>query len=148
MEKKFGEYLKTKREEKDWTINQLATYSGVSNAQISRIENGQRGVPKPETIRKLSEALKVPYDEMMDEAGYAPSPEWATSKDIKDLKKMLETDAPIMFDGVPIEGEQKQRVMDVLTGLFWEAKKMNKETYGRKKNNSKNNTSDSSDSKE
>lgn len=62
-------------------------------------------------------------------------PDWATAKDFRDFKKMLEEDAPVMFDGVPIEGEARQRVMDVLTGLFWEAKEMNKKTYGRKKKN-------------
>ena len=62
------------------------------------------------------------------------TPSWATSKDKNDFKKMLEDDAPVMFDGVPIEGEARQRVMDVLTGLFWEAKELNKKTYGRKKN--------------
>lgn len=72
-------------------------------------------------------------------------PEWATSKDIRDFKKMLESDVPIMFDGVPIEGEARQRVMDVLTGLFWEAKEMNKKTYGRKKDNK---TDTSEDNKE
>lgn len=61
------------------------------------------------------------------------TPDWATAKDIRDFKKMLEDDAPVMFDGVPIEGEARQRVMDILTGLFWEAKELNKKTYGRKK---------------
>ncbi|MNP74749.1 hypothetical protein D3C76_1716750 [compost metagenome] len=68
-------------------------------------------------------------------------PEWATAKDIADFKRMLEDDQPVMFDGVPIEGEKRQRVMDILSGLFWEAKELNKKTYGRKKNNT-NNTSD------
>ena len=52
------------------TVNQLAMYSGVSSAGISRIENGKRGVPKPATIRKLADALKVPYEELMASAGY------------------------------------------------------------------------------
>lgn len=60
------------------------------------------------------------------------APYWATPKDIRDFKRMLEDDAPVMFDGVPIEGEARQRVMDILTGLFWEAKEMNKKTYGKK----------------
>ncbi|WP_407306425.1 hypothetical protein [Desulfosporosinus sp. SB140] len=57
-------------------------------------------------------------------------PSRATSKDKRDFKKMLEEDDDLMFDGVPIEGEDQQRIKDVLTGLFWEAKQMNK----RKKN--------------
>lgn len=63
----------------------------------------------------------------------SPIPSWATSKDVRDFKKMLEDDEPVMFDGVPIEGEARQRVKDILTGLFWESKEMNKKTYGRKK---------------
>jgi len=129
MNAEFGSYLKSVREGKGLTLNQLATYSGISNAQISRIENGHRGVPKPESIRKLAEALKVPYEEMMEAAGYISEqaiPEWATSKDKRDFKKLLEDDTEIMFDGVPLSDEDKRRVMDVLTGLFWEAKQMNK----------------------
>lgn len=136
----FGLYLRTLREKRGLTINQLSTESGISNAQISRIENGLRNSPKPNTIKRLAKVLNVDYQEMLYKAGYIEdigihyeTPEWATAKDIRDFKKMLEDDAPIMFDGVPIEGQAKQRVLDVLTGLFWEAKEMNKETYGRRK---------------
>lgn len=33
------------------TVNQLAVYSGISSATISKIENGKRGTPKPATIK-------------------------------------------------------------------------------------------------
>jgi len=49
---------------------------------------------------------------------------------------MLEDDDDdLMFDGIPIRGEDRQRIKDVLTGLFWEAEQMNK----RKKNPSNTN---------
>ncbi|ASB87308.1 helix-turn-helix domain-containing protein [Bacillus sonorensis] len=66
----FGDHLRQLRERKKLTVNQLAMYSGVSSAGISRIENGKRGVPKPATIRKLANALKIPYEELMASAGY------------------------------------------------------------------------------
>ncbi|KKB75311.1 MULTISPECIES: transcriptional regulator [Bacillus] len=66
----FGSHLRQLRERKKLTVNQLAMYSGVSSAGISRIENGKRGVPKPATIRKLADALKIPYEELMASAGY------------------------------------------------------------------------------
>jgi repressor LexA len=66
----FGDYLKQVRQAKGMTINQLAMYSKISSAQLSRIENGKRGVPKPATIKKLSDALKVPYELLMGKAGY------------------------------------------------------------------------------
>lgn len=99
----FGTYLKQQREHKQWSINQLAEAAGISNSQISRIENGLRGVPKPSTLRKIADALGVSYTEMMKNAGYwgdhdsveqhshdsyrSSVPEWATSKDRRDFKK-------------------------------------------------------------
>lgn len=69
----FGEYLRRKRERKGYSVNQLALYSGVSAAQISRIENGVRNAPKPETIFKLAVALDVSSTEMMAAAGHIPT---------------------------------------------------------------------------
>ncbi|MEC0369433.1 transcriptional regulator [Paenibacillus chibensis] len=141
MVNEFGSTLKRLREQKGYTINQLAEAAGISNSQISRMENGLRGIPKAPTIRKLADALEAPYGELMGAAGYLEdrdginqaetTPEWATSKDKRDFKKMLEEDGELMFDGIPLDQEDKQRIKDVLTGLFWEAKHMNK----RKKNN-------------
>lgn len=39
---------------------------------------------------------------------------------------MLEEDDELMFDGIPLDEKDRQRIKDVLTGLFWEAKQMNK----------------------
>ncbi|WP_238656196.1 transcriptional regulator [Paenibacillus piscarius] len=137
MAEEFGNYLRQLREEKGLTINQLAALAGISGAQISRMENGLRGVPKPATLRKIAEATGVSYEELMSKAGYLTGadshnedtvPEWATSKDKRDFRQMLEDDGELMFDGIPLNKEDKQRIKDVLTGLFWEAKQMNKRT--------------------
>ncbi|MEK3900733.1 MULTISPECIES: helix-turn-helix domain-containing protein [unclassified Paenibacillus] len=137
MAEEFGYYLRQLREGKGLTINQLAALAGISGAQISRIENGLRGVPKPATLRKIAEATDVSYEELMAHAGYLTEtesttegavPAWATSKDKRDFRQMLEDDGELMFDGIPLNKEDKQRIKDVLTGLFWEAKQMNKRT--------------------
>jgi repressor LexA len=70
----FGKYLKELREKRGLKMNQLAMYSGVSAALISRIESGERGVPKPDTIQKLADTLKVPYEELMRKAGHLDLP--------------------------------------------------------------------------
>lgn len=133
----FGNYLKQLRERKGLTINQLSTLAGISGAQISRIENGLRGVPKPATLRKIAEATDSSYEELMGHAGHLTElesstegavPAWATSRDKRDFRQMLEDDGELMFDGIPLNKEDKQRIKDVLTGLFWEAKQMNKRT--------------------
>jgi HTH-type transcriptional regulator, competence development regulator len=66
----FGKYIKKIRESKGLTLNQVALYSDISAAQLSRIENGKRGVPKPNTIKGIAEALKCDYNHLMKIAGY------------------------------------------------------------------------------
>lgn len=68
--KEFGEYLKSVRKEKRMTIRQLELYSKVSNAYISQLERGDRGLPSPEILKKLSQPLGVDYNELMVKAGY------------------------------------------------------------------------------
>jgi len=47
----------------------LAAASGISTATISRLEAGLH-MPTPETLLQLSEALRVPHEELMRAAGY------------------------------------------------------------------------------
>lgn len=39
---------------------------------------------------------------------------------------MLEEDPEVMFDGVPMDEDDRERVIQVLEALFWDAKKRNK----------------------
>lgn len=68
--KEFGEYLKEKRTEKKLTIRQLELRSGVSNAYISQMERGIKDIPSPDILKKLSTALGVTYEDLMEKAGY------------------------------------------------------------------------------
>lgn len=51
-------YVKAWRIERDLTVDELADLSGVSNGQISDIEN-EKGGYSPESLDKLAKALKV-----------------------------------------------------------------------------------------
>jgi HTH-type transcriptional regulator, competence development regulator len=84
----FGEYIRSLRKKKDITINQLSLYSGISASQLSRIESGKRGIPKPPTIEKLANALKVDYAELMEKAGYIDeiTPEFITEVNGEKIK--------------------------------------------------------------
>ncbi|MFS0647456.1 helix-turn-helix domain-containing protein [Siminovitchia sp. 179-K 8D1 HS] len=66
----FSKYLKKLREENKLSIRQLALYSNVSPAYLSQIENGSRGTPSPEVLKKLYKPLKVPYENLLRAAGY------------------------------------------------------------------------------
>ncbi|SDM18295.1 transcriptional repressor LexA [Bacillus sp. OK048] len=67
---KFGEYLRELRKERGLSIRQLEKKTGVSNAYLSQIENGKKGLPSPDILKKISEPLKVGYEELMEKAGY------------------------------------------------------------------------------
>lgn len=132
--------------ERDITKYRLAKDAKIPYTTLIKILDGTTKHPQIDSLKQIADYFDKPVDYFTENTDHEKRvPEWATPKDIHDFKKMLEEDAPVMFDGVPIEGESRQRVLDVLTGLFWDAKQMNKKTYGRK--NTKKNTTDNNDKK-
>ncbi|MEZ2737245.1 helix-turn-helix domain-containing protein [Aneurinibacillus aneurinilyticus] len=127
----FGQFLRNLRNKKDMTVNQLAMYSGVSAAAISRIENGKRGVPKPETIRKIAEALKVPYEELMEAAGYLPEENQSSSQ-----KQSLLNDPELniaFYDGYDeLSPEEQEAVKEIVKNTIETFKKMKAERANKK----------------
>ena len=107
-------------------MKELGEAFNLAESTISGYENETRK-PDIETVQKLADFFGVSTDYLLGREK-APNiiPAWATAKDKRDFKKMLEEDGELMFDGVPINENDRQRIMDVLTGLFWEAKQMNK----------------------
>lgn len=95
--REFGKYLKQLREQKDISIRQLSHISGVSYAYISQLENGNRGIPKPEILEKLAPHLNIEYEAFMERAGYidldkikkSDEPK-LTLKDERDIEKKLQ----------------------------------------------------------
>lgn len=68
----FAQFVLTKLGERNMKPSQLAHYSGVSAAEISRLLAGRR-VPSLKTIKKLAEALRVTEEDLMKAAGYIKS---------------------------------------------------------------------------
>lgn len=66
----LGEYLKQIRNEKLISQRELAEKSGISNAEISRIESGERQKPSPDALRAIAPVLGLSYETLMDKAGY------------------------------------------------------------------------------
>lgn len=66
----IGDYIRSLREARGWGVNKLALMSGVSNAEISRIENKERKRPHPDTLIKIARALNHPVEEFYRILGY------------------------------------------------------------------------------
>lgn len=123
----FSQRLKQLRTEKKMTHEAMANYLGITRQGYGNYENGSRE-PDFETTKKIAEFFDVTVDFLLDgEKKTQPDyPEFFTSKDKRDLRKFLEEDKEVMFDGVPLSEEDKEKVARVMEAMFIDAKKQNK----------------------
>lgn len=80
------------------TLGQLGARTGLNPSTLWRIEKGLT-MPKPETLKKLSPAIRVPMNELMVKAGYVASDEFKGEerevpygKDVLNLSELSPTD--------------------------------------------------------
>lgn len=66
---KVGELIQKGREEKNLSMRQLAELAHVSHSDISRIESGEREVPNPKVLRKISKYIGINYNDLMYASG-------------------------------------------------------------------------------
>lgn len=137
----FGDDLRKIRESKGMTVNQLAMYSGVSAASISRYETGDRGTPKPPTIEKLARGLKMEYNELMKIAGHLRSEEEPEDEAKSATDKLLEyleaglTDEEIsqrMDFFVDIMKLDDEQVKEFMSFVRWQLSKKNEQAPASK----------------
>ncbi|NPV89875.1 MAG: helix-turn-helix transcriptional regulator [Firmicutes bacterium] len=57
------------------SVRKLAERAEISHTEIKRIEDGNRKQPSPKILKAISDALNVPYNEIMVAAGYLNEPE-------------------------------------------------------------------------
>ncbi len=60
----FGLKLKQQRQKKSWSLQDLATKSGLSKSYLNEIENGKK-YPKHDKILQLSEILDCKFDDLV-----------------------------------------------------------------------------------
>ena len=64
----IGENVKRLRRERNLTLGQLASLSGISKAMLSDMEKGDSN-PTVNTLWKIANGLKVPYTRLLEETG-------------------------------------------------------------------------------
>ncbi len=70
MAPSFGALLKQAREVRALSTVDAARAAGISPAYLSKLENDAVKKPSPHVLHQLSEALSVPYAELMRLNGY------------------------------------------------------------------------------
>ena len=66
----LGSYLFQVRNERGFSLRDLAEKCGISAAEISRIESGKRQKPSPAILRSIAKALVISYPFLLQLAGY------------------------------------------------------------------------------
>lgn len=66
----LGEELRSIRETRGLTLRAIEKATGISNAYLSQLETGKIEKPSPNYLYKLAEIYNVPYDLLMEKAGY------------------------------------------------------------------------------
>ena len=62
----FGATLRVLRTNAGWTLRDLARRLGVSNAYLSRVENGHDGPPTPDRLAELAALLGLPPGKLVE----------------------------------------------------------------------------------
>jgi transcriptional regulator with XRE-family HTH domain len=106
----FKEYLKQLREAKQLSLRKLDSLSGVSHVYLSQIENGNRGVPSPDVLKKIAEPLGVSYKELMTVAGY-----WGKESSAPTLdEEWPEVAGVLRGTGRKMTAEERQRIARII----------------------------------
>ena len=79
MAASIGNALRQAREVRELSAVDAARASGISPAYLSRLENDAVHKPSPNVLHRLSEALGLPYADLMRLSGYRLPEESSTS---------------------------------------------------------------------
>jgi HTH-type transcriptional regulator, competence development regulator len=69
-EQTLGEFLRNLRTTRKMSLRDVEEGSGVSNAYLSQLEQGKINKPSPHFLHKLAGCYLVPYETLMEKAGY------------------------------------------------------------------------------
>jgi len=135
----FPQRLKMLREEAGLTQKQLAEKLGVSRGTIGMYEIGQRD-PDTETLQKLSDIFRVSVDYLLGKTDVRNAfiPDDYTQKHKITRRDMLQYEDFVkhvnaFFMDDKVADEDKEKLFKDISELFWKAKEINKQKYGRKK---------------
>ncbi len=63
---RLGQVLKALREEREWTLDELAKRAKVTNVYIWQLETGVRKNPSLAVLKRLAKSLRVPEAELLE----------------------------------------------------------------------------------
>ncbi|MBU3145626.1 helix-turn-helix domain-containing protein [Clostridium sp. CF012] len=131
----FGDRIKQLRDSAGLTQAELGKLIGVSDRVLGYYEANERFPRKQEVIAKFAEVFNVSVDYLLGREGSFlkdSAEEYGAigHTQAQGVLKSVET----LFAGGELIEDDKDEVFRIISGLYFDAKKRNKEKYGRKKN--------------
>lgn len=123
----FSNRLRTLREQQGLTIHQLASKVYPITAQyLQRLEERPKGFLGVSTLQRLARALGVTaaylVGDVSDPNDIGPLDAWYQPKD---LLRFLD-ESEVMYEGQPLDDEDKERIKRILAAVFLDAKERNR----------------------
>lgn len=129
----FGDRVRKLREQYGMTQAELGKIIGVSDRVLGYYEANERFPRKPEVISKLAETFNVSTDYLIGTDGKLIQNAEEEYGDIgnKQAQGVLKN-VEMLFAGGELVEEDKDEVFRIISELYFDAKKKNREKYGRK----------------
>jgi transcriptional regulator with XRE-family HTH domain len=83
----LGEFIRRQRELHELSMRQLSDMVGISNPYLSQIEHGLRE-PSDRVLKAIANSLKLPVDELFEQAGRSEDEDSAVVKAIREDPKL------------------------------------------------------------
>lgn len=116
--KNIGERIKDLRKRKHWTQDELAHLLEVAPSSVGSYERGSRQ-PTIENLIRMSKYFNVSLDYLLCQTDDERTLQNFKKEDSKDLKDFLR-DQSVMFTGLELSEHDKEKILHILTGLFWD----------------------------
>ena len=131
----LGKFLRERRKAKGLSMREVAEQSGISHAEVFRIESGRRAYPSICVLTALGKTLGIPDDEMLRLAGYKSDDDVPLlEKVFPDLKtEKLQDTTQRIIDGIALDYDLEDSDYDDLVDHMERFL-----DYAKKKRNSQN----------
>lgn len=130
----FGDRVKQLRENSGMTQAELGKLIGVSDRVLGYYESNERFPRKQDVITKLASVFNVSVDYLLGTDGSFMQDACKTYGSIghKQAQGVLKN-IEMLFAGGELHEDDKDEVFRIISELYFDAKKKNKEKYGRNK---------------
>lgn len=137
MKKTFTDNLNRLLRVRGITQAELATYMEVSNTTVNNWVKGYK-VPRMDKVDKLCSFFKIKRSELLEQSpapalgdlpAFSPTGQKIDARTRRQLEKVLDDDN-LTYNGVVLNGEDKEKVKKALELIFWDVKEKNKRKKG------------------